>query len=103
MLITELNNITQMQHQLRSKSQLTECLRNISYLNSKLLLAGNHINFSKTQSEIAKPSCQMFYTLMVNQENPQENQQYCQYLSLCLVRQCLCVFRLTPSELFVER
>ena len=70
MLITELNNIAQMQHQLRSKSQLTEYLRNISYL-SKLLLAGNHINFSKTHSEIAEPSCQMFYTLMVNQAKPQ--------------------------------
>ena len=62
-VITELNNITQMQHQLQSKSQLTECLRNISYF-SKLSLAGSHINFSKTQSEITKPSCQMFYTLV---------------------------------------
>ena len=48
MLITELNIITQMQHQLRSKRQLTECLRNVAYL-TKFFLAGNHDTFSKTQ------------------------------------------------------
>ena len=56
MLITELNIITQMQHQLPSERQLTECLRNVPYL-SKLFLAGNGDTISKTQrNEIDDPS-----------------------------------------------
>ena len=55
MLITELNIITQMQHQLPSERQLTEYLRNVPYL-SKLFVAGNRVTFSKTQrNEIDEP------------------------------------------------
>ena len=50
MLITELNIVTQIQHQLPSGRQLTECLRNVPYL-SKLFLAGNHVTFSKNTAE----------------------------------------------------
>ena len=50
MLITELNIITQMQHQLSSQRQLPECLRNVPYLN-KLFLAGNHVILSKLTAE----------------------------------------------------
>ena len=50
MLITELNIITQMQHQLPSERQLTKCLRNVPYL-SKLFVAGNHVYFQQNIAE----------------------------------------------------